>query len=89
MPIKGNGERQLKNPSGKRKIEVTVYDKAGLKSEENKKEGMRIFTSIELLPSEKTVSVEKAKNGLPIPEIKQLKEFFDGEDWKSRLYRRI
>jgi len=87
LDIKGNKDWQLKNPSGDRKIKTIVYDKAGLKSGEGLKNASRIFTSITLEPSSIELSLEEIlKNGVPVPEIKELKEFFNGDDWKKAGY---
>jgi len=85
--IKGDEDWQLQNPSGDRKIKTIVYDKAGLKSGEGLKNASRIFTSITLEPSSIELSLEKIlENGVPVPEIKELKEFFNGDDWKKAGY---
>ena len=87
LDIKGLQDWQLKNPSGDRKIKTIVYDRAGLKSGEGLKNASRIFTSITLEPSSIELSLEEIlKNGVPVPEIKELKEFFNGDDWKKAGY---
>ena len=88
LDIKGREDWQLKNPSGDRKIKAIVYDKAGLKSGEGLKNAPRIFTSITLEPPLKEISLEEVvENGVPVPEIKELKEFFNGDDWKKAGYK--
>ncbi|MGP1521450.1 MAG: InlB B-repeat-containing protein [Treponema sp.] len=88
LNIKGRQDWQLENPSGDRKIKAIVYDKAGLKSGEGLKNASRIFTSITLEPPLKEISLEDiVENGVPVPEIKELKEFFNGDDWKKAGYK--
>ncbi|MGP1439477.1 MAG: hypothetical protein ACTTJ3_01905, partial [Treponema sp.] len=88
LDIKGNADWQLQNPSGDRKIKAIVYDKAGLKSGEGLKNASRIFTSITLEPPLKEISLEDiVESGVPVPEIKELKEFFNGDDWKKAGYK--
>lgn len=87
LKIKGNEGWQLKHPGGQRNIKAIVYDRAGLKSDENdqeKSKTKRFFTSITLLPSSKDISVKKAREtGVPIPKIAELEEFFNGDNWQN------
>jgi len=87
LKIKGDEGWQLKHPSGQRNIKAIVYDRAGLKSDENdqeKSKTKRFFTSITLLPSNKDISLKKAKEiGVPIPKIVELEEFFNGDNWQN------
>lgn len=87
LPIKGNKEWQLKNPSGERKLKAIVYDKAGLKSSEGGKKTQRIFTSITLVPQSINISLKDIdEEGVPVPTIKELADFFQGDDWKKAGY---
>jgi len=84
LKIKGNKSWQLKKPSMQRKITAIVYDKAGLRSPEGAKSAERYFTSITLQPDNRLVSYNDVKdNGVSIPKIKELEEFFNGADWES------
>ena len=87
LRIKGDEEWQLKNPSGERKLKAIVYDKAGLKSSEGGKKTQRIFTSITLVPQSINISLKDIdKEGVPVPTIKELADFFQGDDWKKAGY---
>ena len=87
LPIKGNEEWQLQNPSGERKLKAIVYDKAGLKSSEGGKKTQRIFTSITLVPQSINISLKDIdEEGVPVPTIKELADFFQGDDWKKAGY---
>ncbi len=84
LKIKGEEGWQLKSPSGQRDLKAIVYDIAGLRSVEGKNKTQRIFTSITLLPSTQNVSIAKAENeGIPVPRIKELEEFFRGNGGES------
>jgi len=86
LKIKGNEGWQLKAPSGLRALKATVYDIAGLSSLKKMGAGNKSITSITLIPESQNVSVVKAEEGVPIPRIKELEEFFDGTDWKNAGY---
>ncbi|MGP1438736.1 MAG: hypothetical protein ACTTKH_06665 [Treponema sp.] len=77
----------LEAPSGEREIKVTVYDKAGISSAPENKNGKLIFANITLLPPTKQIRFKDSKEkGIPLPKIKELEEFFIGDDWKSEGY---
>lgn len=78
----------LVEPSGERKIKVIVYDKAGISSEPKNKNGELIFEDITLLESMISVGFGEAqKEGIPVPEIEELKKYFKNtEDWKNANY---
>ena len=87
LKIKGDEEWQLKNPSGDRELKAVVYDRAGLRSREGTSVASRIFTSITLVPNYIDVSLRTiGANGVPVPRIKELQEFFHGNDWKKAGY---
>ncbi len=87
LAIKGSENWQLQHPSGERSIKAIVCDMAGLKSNEEGKSAKRIFTSITLVPSSTTMSLSEGRDdGVLIPAIKELEEFFKGEDWKRAGY---
>ena len=87
LRIKGDEEWQLKNPSGERKLKAVVYDKAGLRSSEGGKKTQRIFTGITLVPQNINISLKDIdKEGVPVPTIKELADFFQGDDWKKAGY---
>ena len=88
LGIKGNQGWQLKNPSGQRTIKAIVYDRAGLRSSEGENKTNRYFASITFNPSEQTSTVVQAKeNGVPVSKIKELENFFTGDDWYKAGYR--
>lgn len=77
----------LEYPSGEREIKVTVFDKAGICSKQKNKTGKLIFANITLIPSTKQIRFEDSLKDIPIPEIKELKEYFkNNKDWKDALY---
>ena len=79
----------LQQASGMREIKVTVFDKAGIPSTVKNKKGELIFLNITLQPSTKQIELEESKEkGIPVPEIKELKEYFkDSKDWKNAGYK--
>jgi len=85
--IKGTEDWQLKRPFGPRNIKAVVYDKAGLGSNETGGLATRFLTAITLVHPYIKVPIGKAEDeGIPIPQIKELQDFFSGEDWKVAGY---
>lgn len=83
LKIKGGESWQLDSPSGQRTIKAIVYDKAGLRSDEKNRKTTRYFTTINLKPDKTTVTLTEARNGVPIPKIVELEEFFKGDNWQK------
>ena len=83
LKIKGGENWQLDSPSGQRTIKAIVYDKAGLRSDEKNRKTTRYFTTINLKPDKTTVTLTEARNGVPIPKIVELEEFFKGDNWQK------
>ena len=86
--VKGGPENwKLKKASGQRSLKATVYDKAGLRSSETPNKTNRYFESITLVPSSIDISLGTAEtDGIPGTTIKELQEFFQGDDWKKAGY---
>ena len=88
LTIKGNMEGQLATPSGDRKLEAVVYDKAGLNSSSYKTSEMRVFTSLTLVPPTDDVDLNSLKTeGAIVPKIKELVDYFQTqENWEDAGY---
>ena len=88
LTIKGNLEGQLATPSGDRKLEAIVYDKAGLNSSSYKTSEMRVFTSLTLVPPNDDVDLNSLKTeGAIVPKIKELVDYFQTqENWEDAGY---
>jgi len=88
LTVKGNMEGQLATPSGDRKLEAIVYDKAGLNSSSYKTSEMRVFTSLTLVPPTDDVDLNSLKTeGAIVPKIKELVDYFQTkENWEDAGY---
>ena len=88
LTIKGNQEGQLTTPLGIRKLEVIVYDKAGLNSSSHKTSEIKRFTTITLEPQNDDVDLNYAKTkGAIVPKIKELVDYFQTkQNWEDAGY---
>jgi len=90
LEVQGNEKWQLANPKGQRTIKAVVYDKVGLKSDEYGETTKRYFTNITLIPSKIKISIKKANSqGVPVPSIKELDEFFGAGEWEGKNGYRV
>jgi|GEM_PF-727743 len=83
LEVKGFADWQLNPPVGQRRLKAVVYDKAGLKSGEKEGKPTRLFTAITLEPENQPALRSDLKNGVPVPKIKELEEFANGDGWKN------
>jgi len=83
LEIKGSENWQLDPPVGQRRLKAVVYDKAGLKSGEKEGKPTRLFTAITLDPPNQYVVCSELKTGVPVPKIRELEEFANGDGWKN------
>jgi len=87
LKIKGDENWQLGKPQGDRTLKAIVYDRAGLKSTEGKKDSKRIFATITLVPDHDDVDLSSIKNGLKVPKIKELVDYFQTREvWEASGY---
>ena len=83
LEIKGSENWQLDPPVGQRQLKAVVYDKAGLKSSEREGKPIRLFNAITLDPPNQSVVCSELKTGIPVPKIRELEEFANGDGWKN------
>lgn len=83
LEIKGSENWQLDPPVGQRRLKAIVYDKAGLKSGEKEGKPTRLFNAITLEPENQSVLCSDLKKGVPVPKIRELEEFANGDGWKN------
>ena len=83
LEIKGSENWQLDPPVGQRRLKAIVYDKAGLKSGEKEGKPTRLFNAITLDPPNQFVVCSELKTGVPVPKIRELEEFANGDGWKN------
>ncbi|MGP1521459.1 MAG: hypothetical protein ACTTIZ_08175 [Treponema sp.] len=83
LEIKGSENWQLDPPVGQRRLKAIVYDKAGLKSGEKEGKPTRLFNAITLDPPNQSVVCSELKTGVPVPKIRELEEFANGDGWKN------
>lgn len=83
LEIKGSENWQLDPPVGQRRLKAVVYDKAGLKSGEKEGKPIRLFNAITLDPPNQYVVCSELKTGVPVPKIRELEEFANGDGWKN------
>jgi len=85
LKVQGSAKWQLNDPKGQRTIKAVVYDRAGLRSPEKTNTTKRRFLDITLIPSNISISAKKAnKEGVPVPSIKELDEFFGVGEWLNK-----